>query len=142
MAEILTGTGAQRSGKTAKVTVNGEAIVLQSYNVQQRGDDLDTVNFESEGYDEGILGIEGLDWNFRGDWNASRTPWTDPPGIYPRDDLAHLRFFLHTDGAQERWYMRYARVRSANNGAEVRGKVTYEAGGKSQGVFLTPPNGV
>lgn len=132
-------TGYQRSGKTSRVQVDGTNLRMAQYSANYRGEDLDTVNFESGGYDEGILGIIGVDWSFRGDWDAETgyNPYATIPGIYPRDDLANLRFYPSTTESSF-WSFAYARVRSANNGSEVRGKVSFEASGKSQGGFNTP----
>jgi hypothetical protein len=138
MAQII-GTGKQRAGKNSRINVGATRIVGQRWNVTWKGDDLDTVNFESGGLEEGILGIEGLEWSMAGDWDAGTNPFDDPPGLYPRDDLAGLEFYENvTDNVG--WDLTYARVRSATNGAEVRGKVSFEASGMSQGSF-TPPAG-
>lgn len=140
MAEILN-TGKQRSGKNSRVTVGGTPLVNNRWNVNYKGDDLDTVNFESEGLGEGILGIEECDLSFGGDWDAGANFFDDPPGIYPRDDLADLQFTENTTD-NVFWDFPYARLRSATNGAEVRGKVSFEASGMSQGPFVLPTGSV
>ncbi len=138
MAQIL-GTGYQRSGKLSRVTADGSALVHSKWNANWQGDDLDTVNFESVGVDEGILGIEWVDLSFGGDWDAHDNPLDDPPGLFPRDDLPDLNFYVNTTDAVY-WNFPYARLRSANNSTEVKGKVAFECSGKNQGDW-NPPTG-
>lgn len=107
------------------------------WDVTFRGDNLDTVNFQSGGYDEGIIGIAGCEWSSGGDWDAGRNAYDAPPGFYPRDDLAALLLYANvTDNVG--WNFPYARVLSSTNGAEVRGKVSFQASGMSQGTFTRP----
>lgn len=138
MAEILS-TGKQRAGKGSRVSVGSENLAFAKWSTNYKGDDLDTVNFESEGYDEGILSVIGVEISFGGSWDAGNNPYDDPPGLFPRDDLTGLAFFENvTDNVG--WEFPYARLRSANNGVEVKGLVSFDASGMSQGAF-TPPTG-
>ncbi len=124
--------GAMRSGKGSRIQVSGTALTLARWNVTRRGDDLDTTNFESDGEDQGTIGVEAADWTMSGLWDADQNRFIDPPGLYPRDNLDGLRFYENTnDGIG--WNIPIARVLSASNGAEVRGLVTFEANGKSNG---------
>lgn len=136
----LLGTGYQRSGKNSRVVVGGTTLNQSRFDVTLNGDDLDTTNFESGGYGEGILGIQECDASFGGDWDAGDNPIDangDPPGLYPRDDLADLQLYQNVTDATY-WDFGYFRIRSARNGSEVRGKVSFECSGKSQGIFVLP----
>lgn len=135
MAQIL-GTGHQRSGKNARIKcgANGDALRNNTWNVNETADMLDTVNFESGEFDEGVTGIRAAEWSMRGAWDNSRKQIGDPPGIYPRDDLVSLIFYTNTSDNVS-WTFPFARVRSATNGAEVRGLVTFEGSGMNQGTF-------
>lgn len=140
MAQILA-TGFQRSMKDSQVNVGSTSLAFAQWDVTYTGDDLDTGNFESGGLNEGILGFEGCDWNCGGDWDAGTNPYDDPPGFYPRDDLTDLGFVENTTD-DVGWLFDYARVRSSNNGGDVKGKVTFKASGKSQGTFTVPTGSV
>lgn len=111
------------------------------FDVDYTTNDLDTVNFESSGYGEGISSILDASLSFGGDWDAGANPYDNPPGIYPRDDLPNLRFYTNVSDGQN-WLFTYARLRSARNGSEVRGKVTFEASGMNQGSFTAPSGSV
>lgn len=132
-----------RSGKNSRVSANGSNLYLANYTVGERVDDLDLTNFESydtpsaASYDEGTVGVQGLDWSFRGDWDFTTNPMSGAPGIYPRDNLSTLRIYLNVT-SNKFWNMPLARVLSANNSSEVRGKVSFDASGKSQHVFTRP----
>ena len=111
------------------------------------GDDLDTVNFESynaaagQTFDEGILGVYNAAIKFGGDWDAGTNPFDDPPGLFPRDNLAGVQFQesrLDLVG----WAFGYIRLRTANNSAVVRGKVEFNVDGKNQGPFNLPAGSV
>lgn len=138
MAQILN-TGKQRAGKGSRITVGTGNTRLNhtKWSVNSKADDLDTVNFESLGLDEGIAGVLGCELAFGGAWDAGLNVLVDPPGLYPRDDLPSLRFYENVTDAQS-WLFTYARLRSANNGAEVRGLVTFDCSGMSQGAFTSP----
>src|SRR5262245_30363426 len=114
--------GKMRSGKGSRISVGGQNLNLAEFTVERRGDDLDTVNFECEGEDQGIIGILSTDISARGDWDAGANPVDSPPGIYPRDDLANVKFFTNTsDGVF--WGFDFMRVLSARNSSQVRQKV-------------------
>lgn len=147
MAQIL-GTGKQRASKTARITITGSAaLTYSSWNISLTGEDLITTNFESynaaglgggQTFREGILGDVGVDnATFGGDWDAGLNPLGSPPGLYPRDDLAGLSMFMsRIDGVT--WNFPFFRVRTATVGAAMNQKVTFSAGGSSQGIFTWP----
>lgn len=155
----LLSTGYQRSGKNCRVAVGSTPAVLahSKFSCNETGDDLPTVNFTSyitsfnqpavgTTPDEGIVGVQSLDWTCGGDWDAhvnfyDASVGGSPPGFYPRDDLANLYFYENVvDNIF--WKQPYARVRTANNSGEVTGKVTFEAGGKNQGSYTRPTGNV
>jgi hypothetical protein len=140
---LLPGTGAQRAGKTSRIIAQGVPLTYASWNVDQKAEDLDTMNFESynvvsgESYGEGIH--DGLECGIRGggDWDAAAAPYGNPPGLYVRDDLSALYFYTsRIDNVF--WLFPWARIRSATNGAQVKQKVTFEFSGMSQGTFIVP----
>lgn len=136
MAEII-GTGIQRSGKESRIECESTILALAKFNVVEEGQDLDTVNFESDGLGEGILGITFLRWTLGGAWDAGTNPLDDPPGLYPRDDLPNLILTLNVTDATT-YEMPFARVRSSTVGTDVKGLVTFDAAGMSQGDYSIP----
>ncbi len=146
MAQILS-TGYQRAAKASQVLVAQTALSFASWEAQLNGDDLPTENFTSydsatdNAYMEGILGFIGCELRYGGDWDAAANPLDDPPGLYPRDDLASLSFVVNINDATS-WAFPYSRVRGATNGAAVKDKVTFSVTGKSQGEFTWPSGSV
>jgi hypothetical protein len=143
----LIGTGKQRSGKTARILVGAQVLTYASWKNDLKGDEQPTLNFESynvisgQSYDEGILGALGCDTHFGGDWDAGLNPLNAPPGLFPRDDLAGVTHYTsRLDNVF--WAFPFVRLRSASNGAEVKGKVAFDCGGMSQGPFTVPTGSV
>lgn len=135
----LLNTGWQRSGKNSRIVINGSTLAMARWNVQMRGDDLPTENFESGGLNEGILGFIGMEYSIAGDWDANLLPFdtASPPGLYPRDDMGPMSIYENVaDGTS--YDFLYARVRSATNGAEAKGKVSFDASGMSNGDVTLP----
>src|SRR6185369_5790153 len=110
MAAII-GTGVQRSGKTSAIVADSVTMAMSKFNCTEEGQDLDTVNFESNGLGEGILGVEFLRYTAGGAWDAGVNSIDSPPGIYVRDDLPNLLLILNTTDSTN-FDMPYARVRS------------------------------
>jgi hypothetical protein len=139
----LIGTGKQRAAKTSRVLIGAQALTFASWEVTLNGEDYDTTNFESynaiagQTYGEGILGPVECDLKFGGDWDAGPNPLGSPPGLYPRDDLQNVYFYTSRIDMVF-WTFPYVRIRSSVNGGEVRGKVTFNTSGKSQGPFTFP----
>ncbi len=140
MAEIL-GTGIQRSGKTSALSADSVTMAMSKWNCTEEGDDLDTVNFDSLGLGEGILGIQRLRYTAGGAWDAGVNSIDNPPGIYVRDDLPNLILSLNVSDATA-YEMPYARVRSATVGTDVKGLVTFDWAGMSQGIYALPTGSV
>jgi hypothetical protein len=156
----IIGTGRQRAAKTSRIQVGTSTnsyLTFASWEVALKGDDYDTTNFESynaagfgggQSFGEGVLGPVECDITFGGDWDAGAnapgypSPFVNPPGLYPRDDLAAVNFYTsrldNTLFAVAPWNFPYMRVRGATNGGEIRGKVTFKVTGKSQGPFTFP----
>jgi hypothetical protein len=130
-------TGAARSGKGSRISANGTNLNQSEWNTDFKGDDLDTTVFESQGYDEGTIGIEGVDWDFKGRWDAIQNFYNSPPGIFPQDQYPNLIFYESVSD-NVFWLVTLARILSAKNGATVRGLVTFESSGKSNGSFVIP----
>lgn len=132
--------GHQRSGKGSRVTVEAVNMRVKQYQVDAKGDDLDTTNFESDGYDQGTTGILGCDWSIDGDWDAEINGFTDPPGLYPRPDLGAVALYTNlVDNIG--WAFPANRVISSKNGSQVKGLVTFGATCKTQGSGFTTPSG-
>lgn len=146
----LLNTGKQRAGKTSRVNIGGVAgnnLTFASWECTLEGEDYSTVNFESynvaqaQTFDEGILGPLSASIRFGGDWDAGKNPVQDPPGLYPRDDLASLNLYTsRLDNIS--WAFPYVRLRNATNSAEVKGKVAFNCSGRNQGVFTFPAGSV
>jgi hypothetical protein len=152
MAQIL-GTGLQRAGRNSRISCEGQNLNLTKWDVGWTVGDEDTTNFGSQTAvigatlgsniymsSEGIFTISDFEWSLSGLWDAGANPVdiTSVPGIFPRDDLANLLFFVTTVGVAPDWDFEYARVRSSKNGTEVKGTVSFEASGKNQGLVSIP----
>lgn len=136
----MAAVGKQRAAKNSRVQVVATNLRAANWRVTRRGDDLDTSNFESTGQEQGTIGFEVSEWSLGGDWDAQQNAFDNPPGLYPRDDLGTIRFYENvTDNVFH--LITVSRVLSAENGAEVKGKVTFTANGKSQGTGVTLPTG-
>jgi hypothetical protein len=126
-----------RSGKRGSVSVQGAQMALQEFDAEYHGDDLDTTNFEDQGFDNGLIGIVGCNINFKGNWDSAQKPTGNPPGLYPRDDLTNVVATPSTIDNTP-WNLPLARVLSSKNNTPVRGTVGFETSLKSSGTF-TPP---
>jgi hypothetical protein len=153
-------TGYQRPGYTSAITV-GDAgttstLAYAKFNVTQKGESLDTTNFTSyylntiipgtgvnivsaagKSFSEGIIGVMESTYTAGGNWDANLTPFLDPPGLYPRNDLLSLRLWISTiDGTS--WFFPWARVFSGSVGTTTRGIVTFDWEGANQGPYQQP----
>jgi hypothetical protein len=132
--------GKQRAGKNTRFQVAATNLRAATWRIAWRGDDLDTTNFESGGEEQGTIGTTVREWTVGGDWDAAVNAYDNPPGLYPRDDLGAIKAWEHyAEGPFH--YIPANRVLSAENGAEVKGKVTFTASGKSQGGGSAAPTG-
>jgi hypothetical protein len=128
-----------RPGKYSRVMVGANAIWAKDAPVTFEGGDLDTVTFENDGFDTGTIGIYAAGSTVRGIWNADDNVFDEPPGIYPRDDLADVNIFLNVTDSTF-WDFPFMRVISSNSGTAVRDLVSFDFHVKNQGIF-TPPTG-
>lgn len=143
----LIGTGSQRAGKASQVLILGVPLSFASWNADVSAADLPTPNFESYDlatdtlFDEGLNAVLTCNVTFGGDWDAGLNPLDEPPGLYPRDDLATVVFMVNQTDATN-WAFPYVRLRSAKSAAAVGSLVTFECGGKNQGSFTYPTGSV
>lgn len=141
---ILLGTGTQRAAKTSRVQVGGTFLTYASYEAKAMGADLPTTNFESynvpraETFAEGIMGVLSSDFSFGGAWDAGTKPTGNPPGLFPRDDLANVNLLTsRLDGTA--WSYTFARIRGVTNSGAVEQLVLFNVtDAKNQGPFTYP----
>jgi hypothetical protein len=136
----MAAVGHQRAGKNARAQVGGTNLRANTWRNTYRGDDLETTNFESQGAEQGTIGTTVNEWSIGADWDAQQNSLDNPPGLYPRDDLLNVKLFENV-GDNVLWFIPVNRVISAENGAEVKRLVTFNANGKSQGGGYTVPTG-
>lgn len=129
-----------RAAKGSRVSVEATILKKSTWEVTYRGDDLDTTTFESQGFEQGTIGIVGLDWSLGANWDAQQNNLDDPPGLFPRDNLGTVIFFENVSD-NVFWNIPVNRVISSKNGAEVRALVTFSSEGKSNGTGIAQPTG-
>lgn len=134
-------SGKARSAKGSRAAVGSTILNYSEWTTDLKGDDLDTTNFESLGFDQGIVGIIGCDWTLKGPWDAGRNAYDDPPGLYPRPDLANVTLYYNV-ADNVLWTFPLSRVLSAKVNAPVRGLVDFAVDCKSQGTFSLPTGSV
>lgn len=137
----MAAVGHQRAGKNSRWIVAGTTIRAKSWSVTWRGDDLDTTNMESQGEEQGTIGVNVREWQGAFDWDAQQNAYDSPPGLYPRDDLGLVKMYESVSD-NVFWSIATNRVLSAANSAEVKGLVQFNASGKSNGPgAATAPTG-
>jgi hypothetical protein len=110
---------------------------MQEWTVTGRGADLDTTNFESQGIEEGLIGIVGADWSIRGNWNPAQNPMADPPGLFPRDNGTDMSLITSIADA-DAYVFPFWRCLNSKITTSASGLVAFDADGKNQGPFNTP----
>ncbi len=129
-------------GKNSRVTVGSGPTILKAtdWDYTHEADDGDLTNSESTGCEEGNTGIQRVSWNIKGKWDLKLNPEVDPPGFYPRNDLASVKFIpSNPDVATVTpMILALARVLSVRATMNVRQNIEYAASGKSQGPFTLP----
>jgi len=131
-------------GKNARVQVGaGPTIMKKSdWTNTLSGEDADDTNFESGGNEEGQVGITRIEWTLKGNWDLAANPYDNPPGFYPRNDLATLKFFPSQSNTGIFNLLPLARVLSTAVNCNVKQNVTVDASGRSQGPYtLATGNG-
>lgn len=134
-------SGAWRAGKNSRVEVANQRVAMASYSVTDRAGDIDTSNIESEGFEEGITGLFGADWDVGGKWDAGLNPFEDPPGLYPRDDGTELSIYTNVADAKFYNFPFYRCIQATLRMTASQG-VDIEARGKNQGAFTRPSGSV
>jgi hypothetical protein len=119
--------GKQRSGKGGRTQANGSNIKMNEYSLTDKADKLPTDCFEGNGQGQQIIGIEDLDIEIRGDWDAHQNFFDSPPAFYPQDSYGStstglLIYTNITDAVF--WNVPQSTILSATNGTRVRDKVT------------------
>jgi hypothetical protein len=133
------GNGTQCSGKLSRVTIgsgSGGTIILNAKgcDITEQGEDIDTTNFEAQGYDTGIIGIQSMTFDVKSDFDLGLNMY-NVPGIYPRSDLPNFTAYENViDG--ETWSAALCRILSSRNGMPIRGAVSFDFNGKSNGVYI------
>ena len=131
----------QRAGKNGRIAWGNSNLRAKQWSTDDKADDIDTTNFESVvqgiSYDEGLTGPNVAEWSFSGSWDATANAFDDPPGIYPRDEGGPLKLYTNLTDAVF-YNLILVRVLSAKVSCPVRGDVTFEASGKSQGQYTRP----
>jgi len=132
-----TPSGSFRAGRNSRAQVNAQNMTTAQWSATFRGENLDTTNFESNGYEEGIIGIWGLDWSLSGSWNAAQNPNADPPGLFPTEEGSDM--FLYVNVSDDTAYeMSTFRCTQGQASTTATGKVEFTASGMSQGSFTVP----
>jgi len=129
--------GKQRAGKGARLQIGGTNLNAKTANVTERGDDLDTTNFEAQGFETGTIGVQVCEQEIESDWDAGRNYYDNPPGIYPRDDLANVVIYENVNDGRF-WSFPTSRVLSSRNIISVRPLVGFNWSGKSNGTYTRP----
>ncbi len=132
-------SGTFRAGKTSRIRVAGNQNLTQGeYSVKDKGENLDTTNFESNGYSEGLIGILEADFSLSGHWDAAVNPLVDPPGLFPRDDGPQIQ--LYTKVADNVFYnFPITRIIEADLNSTAKGLVEFSVpSGMSQGTYTRP----
>jgi hypothetical protein len=130
--------GHARAGKGSRVQANGVNMMQTDWRAIWRGDDLDTSNFEAQGFEQGMIGFQVIEFNSNGWWNAAVNPLDAPPGIFPQD-LFPNQFFFTSTGDGSFWFLPFSRILSCENGGvNAKGLVPFAWSGKSNGSFSVP----
>lgn len=133
--------GKQRAAKGSRIKANGATLNFGEWDTDDKADKLDGTNFESGGQGQGTTGIETVEYNAGGLWDAGKNAYDSPPGIYPQDSFANLYFYENvTDNVF--WLFPLALILSAKNGASVREMVKFSWSGESNGPFTRPTGSI
>ncbi len=130
-------TGLPISGVNCRVQWAGVNLNQGKWQVVYQIGDIPTTNFESNANDEGIVGIQGCEWEFSGFYDASLAPFT-AVGLVPGVIAANLKLFV-SKTLNSFWRFPQVRLLSATVDAEVDNKrVEITLKGKSDGPFFVP----
>ena len=130
--------GDMRPGKGSRVQANGVNMPQTDWRASFRGDDLDSSNFEAQGFEQGLIGFQVLESSTNGWWNAVQNPLDGPPGIFPQDLFPNTLYYTNVADAVF-WFQPFMRILSCENGGvNARGLVPFGWSGKSNGTFAQP----
>ena len=110
---------------------------MASWTASYTGIDLEVTNFESSGFEEGIIGVLSLTWSLSGTWNASKNPNASPPGLFPTDGGTNLNLYVNVSDNTS-YQMPIFRCFTGTAQTSASGAVTFQANGKSNGTFTVP----
>lgn len=128
-----------RSGKTGRTKVGSQTLTHKQWSTRYHGVRLGVENFESNGWNEGLIGFRGLDWTLGANWDATKNPLDDPPGLYPRDNGTSMQLYTSTSDDKS-WSIPFWLCEESTISVDATGLVTFDAKGQSQGE-VTPPTG-
>ena len=117
------------SGKNGTAILSGATLNCHDASVTDTAVDVDGTTFESDGYEEGTIGPEGLSYDIDAYWVAGGGM---PPGSYPTDSAA---VSVKPQPSGTTWVMPVARILSASNTTPTKGAIGAKISGKSNGVF-------
>ncbi len=129
--------GTFKAGKNSRAQISGIDMNLNSYGVTHKGEYLPTNNFECNGFNQGLIGFEGLDWSLDGDWDGTQDSATDPPGLYVREDGLLMSIYLNKVTA-DHYGMPVWLCYQGDHKSTATGKVEFGARGHSQADFTVP----
>ena len=130
-----------RSGKSGRVSIGGTSIKLSEWKVTTRTELLDTSNFDSGGYEEGVFGFRGADISFTGDWNAGVNMFDTPPNIEDGQFVETVLLYTNTTDNQYYSFPEIAII-SADVTTTAKGKVSVSVTAKANGTFTVPTGSV
>ena len=130
-------SGHFRAGKTSRAQVNAQNMTTASWTATYTGVDLPVTNFESGGFDEGIIGVLSLTWSLSGRWNAAQNPNANPPGLFPTDGGTNMNLYVSTSD-NTAYQMPIFRCFSGAASTTASGAVDFQANGMSNGTFSVP----
>lgn len=130
-----------RAGFLGRVKATGVNLKLNKWSVTPRSEDIDTTNFESGGYEEGIGGVVGADVTFEGLWDAGQNPYDNPPLLVPGTIITNVYLYINKNETQF-FLFPSLRIIQAPVNVDVPGKSTYSITAKSDGSFTFPSGSV
>lgn len=117
--------------------MNAQNLTAASWTATYTGVDLPVTNFESGGFDEGILGVLSLTWSLSGRWNASKNPNANPPGLFPTDGGTNMNLYVNVSDNTS-YQMPIFRCFTGTASTTASGAVDFQANGMSNGTFSVP----
>jgi hypothetical protein len=135
-----------RAGKSSRTTVGGAIMSSTEYSAKDSAADLDTSNFESNGFHTHLIGLRGCSWTLTANWDAGQNAFSqDPPGLFPRDDggVTNGAITLYTNLADNKFYQfPLWCCFDSDIKSTVTGLVTFNSSGASNGPYSIPSGNV